>query len=88
MTQYLGSCECGAAATVVASDGEAYCCAHCLLNPLGCRCKFGQLGVAETHEVLEERDGDEESRCEHGCFPDEDCADCTYVPDLPCGADL
>lgn len=24
------------------------CCAHCVMNPLGCRCKFGELGVAET----------------------------------------
>ena len=30
-------------------DGEPICCAHCAFNPLGCRCKYGEYGVAETY---------------------------------------
>ncbi len=29
--------------------GEFICCAHCLFNPLGCRCQYGELGVPETY---------------------------------------
>lgn len=29
--------------------GEFFCCASCLFNPLGCRCKYGEFGVAETY---------------------------------------
>lgn len=31
-------------------NGETICCAACLFNPLGCRCKYGEYGVAETHD--------------------------------------
>jgi len=31
-----------------ASDGSKFCCVHCCFNPLGCRCRFGHIGVAET----------------------------------------
>lgn len=26
------------------------CCAHCMFNPLGCRCKYGEFGVEETYQ--------------------------------------
>lgn len=32
------------------SDGRKICCAHCVFNPLGCRCKYGEYDVAETYE--------------------------------------
>jgi len=28
-------------------DGKIICCVHCAFNPLGCRCKYGEYGVAE-----------------------------------------
>jgi hypothetical protein len=28
--------------------GRWICCAHCLFHPLGCRCRYGELGIAET----------------------------------------
>lgn len=33
-----------------ASDGKNYCCIHCCFNPLGCRCQYGEYGVAETED--------------------------------------
>jgi hypothetical protein len=31
------------------ADGIGFvCCAHCVFNPLGCRCQYGQYEVAET----------------------------------------
>lgn len=30
-----------------APDGKKICCAHCMFHPLGCRCKWGEYGVAE-----------------------------------------
>ena len=27
--------------------GRTICCAHCVFNPLGCRCKYGEFDVAE-----------------------------------------
>lgn len=30
--------------------GEIICCPHCVFNPLGCRCQYGEFGVAETFE--------------------------------------
>lgn len=30
--------------------GRFICCPHCLFNPLGCRCKYGEYGVAETYQ--------------------------------------
>jgi hypothetical protein len=29
-------------------NGQFICCEHCFFNPLGCRCKYGEFGVAET----------------------------------------
>lgn len=51
MTKDLGTCQCGAPATGMGADGRAYCCPACLFNPLGCRCKYGEPGVAETQMV-------------------------------------
>lgn len=31
-------------------NGAFICCPHCIFNPLGCRCKYGEFGVAETYE--------------------------------------
>lgn len=31
----------------ISSDGRFICCVHCVFNPLGCRCKFKEYGVAE-----------------------------------------
>lgn len=31
-------------------DGRRICCAHCVFNPLGCRCKYGEWNVAETYQ--------------------------------------
>lgn len=28
-------------------SGLPICCAHCVFNPLGCRCRFGEFGVAQ-----------------------------------------
>lgn len=38
--------NCGAPATDSDSLGPI-CCAHCSANPLGCRCQYGEIGVAE-----------------------------------------
>jgi hypothetical protein len=38
--------------------GQSVCCIHCVFNPLGCRCKYGELGVAETGSgMVEEGEG-------------------------------
>lgn len=34
---------------LVFPDGRKVCCAHCFFNPLGCRCKYKEYGVAETN---------------------------------------
>lgn len=34
------------------------------------------VSTADLQEMLEERDTDEQERCEHGCFADERCEDC------------
>ena len=31
-------------------DGRVICCPACLFNPLGCRCEWGDYGVAETRD--------------------------------------
>lgn len=31
-------------------NGRFICCPHCVFNPLGCRCQYGEYGVAETFE--------------------------------------
>jgi hypothetical protein len=30
------------------SDGRKVCCIHCLFNPFGCRCAYGEFGVEQT----------------------------------------
>ena len=42
--------NCGAPAHGELSDGRRICCAHCVLSPLGCRCKWGETGVPERAE--------------------------------------
>jgi hypothetical protein len=45
--------NCGAPDAIATdSEGRPICCAHCLFNPLGCRCRFGEPGVAETVPVF------------------------------------
>lgn len=39
--------------------GEIMCCAGCLFNPLGCRCKYGELGVLETFVPPFDEDDDD-----------------------------
>jgi len=34
--------------------GQKVCCIHCVFNPLGCRCRYGEFGVAETEPVVED----------------------------------
>ena len=45
--------NCGAPATGRDSSGRPICCAHCVFNPLGCRCKWGEPVVAETAQTVE-----------------------------------
>lgn len=42
--------NCGALVESIGTttDGRKICCVECAFNPLGCRCKFGEYGVAET----------------------------------------
>jgi len=55
----MSTCDnCGAPASGErAADGRIYCCPACLFNPLGCRCKFGEPGIAETAETVSLADG-------------------------------
>ena len=32
------------------AEGRTICCIHCVFNPLGCRCEYGEIGVAETRD--------------------------------------
>lgn len=32
------------------SWGQRICCPHCAFSPLGCRCKYGEFGMAETYQ--------------------------------------
>ncbi len=32
------------------SWGQRICCPSCAFNPLGCRCKYGEFGMAETYQ--------------------------------------
>jgi len=34
----------------MSTQGVPRCCPACVFNPLGCRCRFGELGVAETQD--------------------------------------
>lgn len=40
------------------STGEKICCSHCAFHPLGCRCKYGEIGVAETMQYFDDDDED------------------------------
>lgn len=41
--------NCGAMVPQLHQVGDRkICCAHCFFNPLGCRCKYREYGVAET----------------------------------------
>jgi ribosomal protein S26 len=31
------------------SQGRNICCAACIFDPMGCRCKYGEYGVVETY---------------------------------------
>lgn len=33
----------------IGPNRRVICCAHCMFNPLGCRCKYGEFDVAETY---------------------------------------
>ena len=49
----MAKCEnCGAEVEKLGlcSDGRMICCPHCVFNPLGCRCKYGEYGVAEEYD--------------------------------------
>jgi len=35
------------------AEGRFICCIHCVFNPLGCRCEFGEFGVAETRQFFQ-----------------------------------
>ena len=52
-------CEnCGANVPKVydCSDGRKVCCPGCIFHPLGCRCRYGELGVNEEFFFHEEED--------------------------------
>lgn len=38
----------GVKATARLSNTMPYCCIACAFHPLGCRCRFGELGMEET----------------------------------------
>ena len=41
--------------------GAWICCPHCMFNPLGCRCQYGEYGVEETREwYANDEDSEEE----------------------------
>ena len=82
------------------ADGRKYCCPHCLFNPLGCRCQFGELGVAEETDYGQFDDDDddnddfdeyESSRTCPDCWHTEEFCECGELPpeakhdgDCPC----
>jgi len=41
------NCKAEVNKTYKGSNGANYCCVNCWFHPLGCRCRFGELGVAE-----------------------------------------
>lgn len=43
------------------SDGRKYCCSACLFYPLGCRCKFGELGIAQDDFPYDDDDIDDDN---------------------------
>lgn len=40
--------KCGTIRPPFLNGGTKVCCINCIMNPLGCRCKYGEYGVAET----------------------------------------
>lgn len=42
------------------SEGTNLCCPHCIWNHLGCRCQYGEIGVAETVDYGQYDDEDDE----------------------------
>jgi hypothetical protein len=67
------NCRANVPKLVESADGRKLCCVHCLFNPLGCRCKFGDLGVVEDYVHFEEEDYPEECS---GCGRMEDWCIC------------
>ena len=53
--------NCGAKVEKCGRDpnGRKICCPHCAFNPLGCRCRFGEFGVAETQDWSDPDEYDE-----------------------------
>lgn len=51
---YFGSCDnCGAKLNALWPGGRDWekrriCCADCMFHPMGCRCKYGEFGEAES----------------------------------------
>ena len=46
----MQTCDnCGAKVPITwqGSDGRRYCFLHCAMHPLGCRCKYGEIGVKQ-----------------------------------------
>lgn len=72
--------NCGAPATGSDPLGPI-CCGHCACNPLGCRCKFGELGVPEAVVDYSGMELDEEDP--DALYADDDENDDPYVMD--CG---
>lgn len=67
------------------ADGRKYCCPHCLFNPLGCRCQFGELGVAE-HTDYGQFDDDDEDDDSDEYESSRTCADCWHTEEFcECG---
>lgn len=64
------------------SDGRNYCCAGCLFHPLGCRCKFGELGMVQDDYPYEDdiEDDDLQYEFEDGDYP-EACTSCGRIED-------
>lgn len=78
--------NCGAPnATGLAADGRVICCPACVFNPLGCRCRFGEPGVAETVPYPEDMDADTiEAMIDYadvGPEPDDDDDEEEYIDD-------
>lgn len=43
------------------SEEQGCCCEHCAFHPLGCRCKYGEFGVAETQQYFDPDFDDDDS---------------------------
>jgi hypothetical protein len=42
------------------AEGRPICCIYCAFNPLGCRCKYGEFGVAQDYASYDPGDEDYE----------------------------